>query len=351
MSGILDRAVHRWRANQLRHYLDSYRRVYGAGGFIVFDAAVDSSRFELARVDMEEDALVAYHVRVSGGAPDRAHARCCCGADCVRAAADRDSEVPPLATPEASIVLDGEDVSSLRELGFRDGDILGPVDSGSVPDLYPEYMRRMRGSPGPEVQGEVADLASGCAGEEDSSPAVTGAVAPARVVPAVPARCPSSAPPGTISQSSGSGHAVLEAGRSEADLPGVTEVEVPVPKAGGIEAACARCRVTGCGCIGSGGGPSHDCDGLGGEVGLGPAVLEVEPPEPFGGAEVCDDSAEVAAGSVLNASRLSGSFVGESTFYVTCVEDTLGSNPEFCDVAADGSGPSVDDGAVCVTIL
>jgi len=158
--------------------MDSYRRVYGAGGLFVFDAAVDSSRFELARVDMEEDALVAYHVRVSGGAPDRAHARCCCGADCVRAAADRDSEVPPLATPEASIVLDGEDVSSLRELGFRDGDILGPVDSGGVPDLYPEYLRRMRGSPGPEVQGEAAGLASGCGGEEDSSPAVTGAIAP-----------------------------------------------------------------------------------------------------------------------------------------------------------------------------
>jgi len=101
----------------------------------------------------------------------------------VRAAADRDSEVPPLATPEASIVLDGEDVSSLRELGFRDGDILGPVDSGGVPDLYPEYLRRMRGSPGPEVQGEAAGLASGCGGEEDSSPSVTGAIAPARVVP------------------------------------------------------------------------------------------------------------------------------------------------------------------------
>jgi len=256
-----------------------------------------------------------------------------------------------LASPEASIVIDGEDVTSLRELGFRDADIVGPVDSGGVSDLYPEYVRRVRGSPGPEVEGETAGLASGRGGEEDASPAVAGAIAPARVVPAVPARCSSAASPGAVSQPSGAGLAVHAAGRCEDDPSGVPEAEVPVPAAGSIEAACSRCGVAGCGCVGSGGGSRHDCGDLGGEVGVVPAVLEVELPESFGGAEVTDDSADVTVGGVLDASCLSSASVGESTFYVTCVEDAIGSDPEVSDIAADGDVPSVDDGAVCVTSL
>ena len=351
MSGVLDRAVHRWRANQLRHYMDSYRRVYGAGGFIVLDAAIDPSRFELARVDVEEDALVAYHVRVSGGTPDRPHTRCCCGLDCVRPTPDRDSAVPPLASPEASLVIDGEDVTSLRELGFRDSDIVGPVDSGGVSDLYPEFMRRMRGSPGPEIEGETAGLAAGRGGDEDASSAVSGAIAPSRVVPAVPARCSSVASPGAVPQPSGAGFAVHADGGCEDDLRGVPDVDVPVPEAGGLETACSGCGVAGCGCVRDCGGTRHDCGDLGGEVGVEPAVLEVEPPEPFGGGEVADDPSDVAIGGVLDDSRSSGASVGESTFYVTCVEDAIGSDPEVSVGVADGDVPSVDDGEVCVTSL
>ncbi len=50
---------------------------------------------------------------------------------------------------------------------------------------------------------------------------------------------------------------------------------------------------------------------LGGEVGVGPAVLEVEPPELYGGAEVTDDSADVTIGCVLDDSCSSGASVGE----------------------------------------
>jgi len=256
-----------------------------------------------------------------------------------------------MASPEASIVIDGEDVTSLRELGFRDADIVGPVDSGGVSDLYPEFVRRMRGSPGPEVEGETAGLAAGRGGDEDSSSAVSGAIAPSRVVPAVPARCSSLASPGAVPQSSGAGPAVCADGRCEDDLHGVPDGDGPVPEAGGLEAACSGCGVAGCGCVGSCGGTRHDCGDLGGEVGVGPAVLEVEPPEPYGCAEVTDDSADVAVVGVLDDSRSSVASVGESTFYVTCVEDAIGSDPEVSVGAAAGDVPSVDDGDVCVTSL
>ena len=56
-------------------------------------------------------------------------------------------------------------------------------------------------------------------------------------------------------------------------------------------------------------------------------------------------------GGVLDDSCSSGASVGESTFYVTCVEDAIGSDPEVSVIAADGDVPSVDDGDVCVTSL
>jgi len=218
-----------------------------------------------------------------------------------------------LASPEASIVIDGEDVTSLRELGFRDADIVGPVDSGGVSDLYPEFVRRMRGSPGPEVEGETAGLTAGRGGEEDASPEVAGSIAPTRVVPAVPVRCSSAASPGAVPQPSGAGLAVRADGGCEDDLFGVPDVEVPDPEAGGLEAACSGCGVAGCGCgcVGDRGGSRHDCGDLGGEVGVAPAVLEVEPPEPFGGTEITDDAADLTICGVLDDSRSSGASVGE----------------------------------------
>jgi hypothetical protein len=90
---------------------------------------------------------------------------------------------------------------------------------------------------------------------------------------------------------------------------------------------------------------------LGGEVGVVPAVLEVQPPEPFGGTGVTDDAADVTVVGDLDDSRSSVASVGESTFYVTCVEDAIGSDPEVSVGAADGDAPSVDDGDVCVTSL
>jgi hypothetical protein len=110
-------------------------------------------------------------------------------------------------------------------------------------------------------------------------------------------------------------------------------------------------RASGVTWVWGGGRSGHDCGDLGGEVGVVPAVLEVEPPEPFGGVEVSDDSADVTVGGVLDDSRSSGASVGESTFYVTCVEDAIGSDPEVSGIAADVDVPSVDDGDVCVTIL
>ena len=129
MSGVLDRAVHRWRANQLRHYMDSYRRVYGAGGIVVVDSAVDPKGYELYRVDAEDDVSSATYVRMDGPRRRLGSIGCCCGLSCYKVADSGTPEVPSVHPSNALFDVEPQSLDRFaKKHGFRRGDISSPID-------------------------------------------------------------------------------------------------------------------------------------------------------------------------------------------------------------------------------